>query len=74
VLNTLTEHGFQDAFKNGRSAGNSEYAQKWTTSKVMVASKPKANFLPDGSTSPGNYGWFFVCKTMTLVGRIENTA
>jgi hypothetical protein len=28
VLNTLTEHGFQDAFKNGRSAGNSEYAQK----------------------------------------------
>jgi hypothetical protein len=21
VLNTLTEHGFQDAFKNGRNAG-----------------------------------------------------
>jgi hypothetical protein len=22
VMNTLTEHDFQDAFKNGRSAGN----------------------------------------------------
>jgi hypothetical protein len=28
VLNTLTEHDFQDAFKNGRSAGNGECARK----------------------------------------------
>jgi hypothetical protein len=25
VLNTLTEHDFQDAFKNGRSSGSSAY-------------------------------------------------
>jgi hypothetical protein len=28
VLNTLTEHNFQDAFKNGRSAWNGAYVQK----------------------------------------------
>jgi hypothetical protein len=28
VLNTLTEHDFQDAFKNGRGAGNGTYAWK----------------------------------------------
>jgi hypothetical protein len=28
VLNTLTEHNFQDAFKNGRSARNGIYAEK----------------------------------------------
>jgi hypothetical protein len=38
VLNTLTEHDFQDAFKNGRSA------EMGTTSRVMVASKPKISF------------------------------
>jgi hypothetical protein len=27
VLNTLTEHDFQDAFENGRSAGNGAYAR-----------------------------------------------
>jgi hypothetical protein len=27
-LNTLTEYDFQDAFKNGRSAGNGAYARK----------------------------------------------
>jgi hypothetical protein len=27
VLNTLTEHDFQDALKNGRSAGNGSYAR-----------------------------------------------
>jgi hypothetical protein len=34
VLNSLTEHDFQDAFKNGRSAGNGAYARKGTTSRV----------------------------------------
>jgi hypothetical protein len=42
---TLTEHDFQDAFKkNGRCDGNSAYAQKGTTLKVMVASRPKVSF------------------------------
>jgi hypothetical protein len=41
VLNTLTEHCFQDAYKNGRRAGNDAYARKGTTSSVMVASKLK---------------------------------
>jgi hypothetical protein len=41
VLNTLTENDFQDAFKNGRSAGDVAYASKGTTSRMIVASKPK---------------------------------
>jgi hypothetical protein len=44
VLNTITEHDFQDEFKNGRSSGNGSYAQKGTTSRVMVASRPKIIF------------------------------
>jgi hypothetical protein len=36
VLNTLTEHDFQDAFKNGRSTG--------ATSGEMVARRPKVTF------------------------------
>jgi hypothetical protein len=36
VLSTLTEHDFQDAFKNGRSSGNGAYARKGTTSRMMV--------------------------------------
>jgi hypothetical protein len=39
VLNTLTEHDFQDAVKNGRSVGNGVYFRKGTTSRVMVASR-----------------------------------
>jgi hypothetical protein len=37
VLTTLTEHRFQAAFKNGRSAGNGAYTQEGN----MVASRPK---------------------------------
>jgi hypothetical protein len=44
ALNTLTEHDFQDALKNGRSAGNGAYAQNGTTSRMMVASRPKVSF------------------------------
>jgi hypothetical protein len=41
VLNSLTEHDFQDEFKNGRSAGNGAYRMKGTTSRVIVATRPK---------------------------------
>jgi hypothetical protein len=44
VLNTLTDHDFQDTFTNGRSAGNSAYSRKGTTSSVMVANRPKVSF------------------------------
>jgi hypothetical protein len=44
VLNTLTEYDFQDAFKDGRSAGNGPYARKGTTWRVMVSSRPKVSF------------------------------
>jgi hypothetical protein len=44
ALNTLTEHDFQDVFKNGRSAWNSIYTWKGTPSRVMWASKPKVSF------------------------------
>jgi hypothetical protein len=53
VLNIFREHGFQDAFKKMTSVGNGAYMRKGTTSRVMMASRPK----PDGSTSPGNYGY-----------------
>jgi hypothetical protein len=42
VLNTLTEHDFQDAFKNGRRAGNGAFTRKMTTWRVMVASSHQA--------------------------------
>jgi hypothetical protein len=44
VLNALSEQNFQDAFQNGRSNGNSAYAPKGSTSKVMVASRSKVSF------------------------------
>jgi histone-lysine N-methyltransferase SETMAR len=44
VLNTLTEHNFQDAFKNGRSTGNGVFVWKGTTLRVMVASRPEVSF------------------------------
>jgi hypothetical protein len=43
MLNTLTEHDLQDAFKNGRNAGNGAYMRKGT-SRVMVASSSKVSF------------------------------
>jgi hypothetical protein len=44
VLNTLTEHYFQNAFKNGRSARKSEYVRKLANLGVIVASRSKVNF------------------------------
>jgi hypothetical protein len=55
VLNTLEDHNFQNAFKNGRRLGTVQM-RKGTTSKVMMASRPKISVLPDGSTSAANYG------------------
>jgi hypothetical protein len=43
VLNILTEHDFQDAFRNGRSAGIGACALKGTTSRVFVTSRPKVS-------------------------------
>jgi hypothetical protein len=55
-LNTLTEHDFQDTFKNGRSARNSAYMPKGTTSRVVLTGGPKVTFLPESSTSARNCG------------------
>jgi hypothetical protein len=44
MLNTLTEHDFEDAFENSRSAANGACAQKGTTWRVMVANRPKVSF------------------------------
>jgi hypothetical protein len=38
------EHDIQDAFKNGRNAGNGVYERNWATSRVMVVSGPKVSF------------------------------
>jgi hypothetical protein len=46
--------------RNCRSAGNGTYVQKGTTTRVIVTNMPKVSFWPDGSTSPWNYGWFFI--------------
>jgi hypothetical protein len=45
VLNTLTEHDFQDAFKNAnaRSDWNDAYARKGTISRMMVANRPEVS-------------------------------
>jgi hypothetical protein len=44
VLNTFIEDGFQDALKNGRTAGIGAYTPKVTTSRAMVASRPEVRF------------------------------
>jgi hypothetical protein len=41
VLNILTEHCFQDAFKQGRSTGNGAYSWHGATSRVMIARRPR---------------------------------
>jgi hypothetical protein len=72
VLNTLTEHDFQDAFKKkGKNVGNGEYGRKRTTSRVMMTSKPKVSFCPAGSTSPGNYGRLFVHVSKYHYSRLQ---
>jgi hypothetical protein len=45
VLNTLIEHNIQDAFKHGRTTGNSTYTWKGNTLRVMVASRPKVSLF-----------------------------
>jgi hypothetical protein len=40
-----------------RCVGNGAYAQKGTTLRVMLTSRPKVSFWPDCSTSPGSYGY-----------------
>jgi hypothetical protein len=55
MLITLTEHNFQEAFKNGRSIVSGPYVWKWTTWKVKVVTRPKVSFGPDESNSPRKY-------------------
>jgi hypothetical protein len=44
VLNTFTEHDFQDSFKDVRSAGKGAYTCKGTTSRVTVTSRTNVRF------------------------------
>jgi hypothetical protein len=44
VFNTLTEHDFQDAFKDWQKRWNGSYTRKGTTSRAMVANRPKLDF------------------------------
>jgi hypothetical protein len=52
VLNTLTEHGFLDAFKNVVSAWKGAYSRKMTNSRVMVVVGPKLIFEQMASPVP----------------------
>jgi hypothetical protein len=65
MLNTLTEHDFQDAFKNGISAGNGAFARKGTTSRVITASRLKVS-IPDGSSGPVNYAYVWYLHGVVL--------
>jgi hypothetical protein len=44
VLNTLTEHDFQDAFRKWQKSWNGVNARKKTVWRVMLASGPKVTF------------------------------
>jgi hypothetical protein len=44
VLNILTEYEFRMFLKKFRTAGNCAYTCKGTTSRAMVASRPKVSF------------------------------
>jgi hypothetical protein len=65
VLNTLTEHDFQDAFKNDKSAGKGVYARRETTSNVTVASRPKLVFYQMAESVPET-GWLFLVSALIL--------
>jgi hypothetical protein len=59
MLNTVTEHDFQSATMAGALKTMHTHG-RGLLGVVVVTSRPKINFLQDGSTSPGNYGWIFV--------------
>jgi hypothetical protein len=52
--------------KKMTNSGGGAYARKGLTSREIVASRHKVSSWPDGSTSPGNYGWVFVYYTDTI--------
>jgi hypothetical protein len=54
VLNTLAEHDFQGAFKNGRRAENCAHRRKGIISRAMVASRPKVSFFYQMIAPPGD--------------------
>jgi hypothetical protein len=54
VLNTLIEQNSQHPLKNGRSSGNSAYAWKGDTSRVVVASRLKVSFDQIAAPVPEN--------------------
>jgi hypothetical protein len=55
ALNTLTENDFQDAFIQWQKRWEWCIRVEGSTSRVMVTSKPKISFRPDGSISLENY-------------------
>jgi exonuclease III len=57
MLNTPTEHDFQDAFKKWQKRWQQCIRAKGDYSRLMVASMPKVNFYQMESTSPVNYGY-----------------
>jgi hypothetical protein len=57
--------------KNGRSTGNCACTWKGTTLRMIMASRPKVSFWPDGSISPGNYGRFFVLSSANKISCVD---
>jgi hypothetical protein len=54
VLNSLTEHGIQDAFKYWQKRWERAYLPKRTSSRAMVASRPKVSFYQMAAPVPEN--------------------
>jgi hypothetical protein len=58
-----TEQDFPDVLKNWQTLWERCIGAEGTTSRVMVASRPRITF------GPGNYGWLFVDYLPFWLGR-----
>jgi hypothetical protein len=56
VLNTLTEHDFQDVFKKCQKCWELCIQVEGAISGVTVANRPRARFDQMAAPVPGNYG------------------
>jgi hypothetical protein len=57
LLNTLTEHDFQDEFKNWQKCWEPCIPAEGNCFQGDGGRYAQVNFSPVGSTSPGNYGY-----------------
>jgi hypothetical protein len=66
VLNTLTDTTSRMHLQNGRSTGSGAYTWKGTTSRVMVASRPKIGSDQIAASVPEIMDTLRMSKCLTL--------